>query len=148
GFWRLFRRGASERSKGIFDPRLDLADHQLHRAHRRAMRGRADLEREAYMRRFGGADFVHQLFGHGLDIADQQIVADLFERRLVRERAIDELRALHDLLAPPEARGEPRLVARVLGEAQTLFPAVGDMGEPVDGDMSALDRDTFGGEGG
>jgi hypothetical protein len=55
------------------------------------------------MHRVGGLDLGHKLFCDRVDIADQQIVADLFERRLVRERPINQLRAFHDLLAPPQA---------------------------------------------
>jgi hypothetical protein len=39
--------------------------------------------------RVGGPDLGDELFRHGINIADQEIVADLFERRLVRERAVD-----------------------------------------------------------
>ena len=38
------------------------------------------------MDRIGRPDFADQLFGHGLDVADQQIVVDLFEWRFVGGR--------------------------------------------------------------
>jgi len=38
------------------------------------------------MDRIGRPDFADQLFGHGLDLADQQIVVDLFEWRFVGGR--------------------------------------------------------------
>ena len=53
------------------------------------MRGRTDFEREAHVHRMGRTDLADQLFGDGLDIADQEIVVDLFEWRLVGERLID-----------------------------------------------------------
>src|SRR5215204_307628 len=85
----LLRGQSPERA---FDARLDLADHQLHRAHRGLVRRVPDLERKAHMHRAGGLDLGEELLGHGLDIADQEVVADLFERRLVRKRLVDQLR--------------------------------------------------------
>src|SRR6516164_10810665 len=99
------------------------------------MRGGPDLEPKAHVDGMGGTDLADQFLGHGLDIADAQIAVDLFERRLVGERLVDQYRALHDLLPSPEARGEAALVACILGETQALFLAVGDMAEAVDGDV-------------
>jgi hypothetical protein len=39
------RRAAGERAERPFDPRLDLAHHQFHRAHHRFVRRRPALER-------------------------------------------------------------------------------------------------------
>src|ERR1700738_5103230 len=44
-------RVAAELAERPFDPGPDLAHHQLHRAHRRLMRGRTDFEREAHVHR-------------------------------------------------------------------------------------------------
>src|SRR5437773_3829633 len=53
----------------LFDPGFDLADHQLHRAHRRLVRRVADLEREAHMHGLGRADLGYEVFGDRLDLA-------------------------------------------------------------------------------
>ena len=74
-----FCRVAAELAERPFDPGPDLAHHQLHGADRRLMRGRTDFEREAHVHRMGRTDLADQLFGHGLDVADQQIVVDLLE---------------------------------------------------------------------
>src|SRR5215469_7693646 len=62
-----FTRPLRERAKRPLDPWSDLGHHQLHRAHRRVVRSRADLEREAHMDRMGRADFADEFFGDGLD---------------------------------------------------------------------------------
>src|SRR5580704_18968992 len=72
-------RAASERAERPLDPRPDLGHHQLHRAHRSLMRGRADFERKAHVDRVGRTDLGDELFGDGLDVADQEIFVDLFE---------------------------------------------------------------------
>ena len=95
-------RVAAELAERPFDPGPNLAHHQLHRAHRRLMRGRTDFEREAHVHRMGRTDLADQLFGDCLDIADQEIVVDLFECRLFGERFIDQHSPLHDLLPPPQ----------------------------------------------
>ena len=81
-----------------------------------------------------------------LDVADQQVVADGLQRRLVGERHVDENRALHDLLPAPQARREPRLIARVLREAHRLVAAIGDVGKAVHGHMRARHRHVLGGK--
>src|SRR5215471_19793945 len=101
----LLGRFAGGRAERPLDSWFDLRHHQFHRAHRRLARCRTDFEREAHMDRMGRADLANQLFGNRLDIADQEIVVDLFEWRLVGERLIDQDRTLHDLLPPPQARG-------------------------------------------
>src|SRR5438045_2214991 len=85
-----------------------------------------------------------QLLGYGLDITDQQIVVDLFEWRFVREGLVDQHRSLHDLLPTPQTRGKAGLVARVLGEAQPVLLAVGNMTEAVDGDVRVCQRHALG----
>src|SRR3989442_14982048 len=106
------RRDSSERPERLFDPRFDLADHQFHRAHRRRVRRVADLERKAHMYGLGRADLGDELFGNRLDIADQQIVVDGFERRFVWGRDIKQYRGLHGLLPAPEARAARRPLQR------------------------------------
>ena len=85
---KLLRRAANERTEHPLDPRPNLTHHQLHRTHRRLVRGGADLERKAHVDRISRTDLTDQLLGHGLDIADQQIVVDLFEWGFVRERLV------------------------------------------------------------
>ena len=92
----------SERPERLFDPRLDLADHQFHRAHRRRVQGVADLERKAHMHGLGRADLGDELFGNRVDIANQQIVVDGFERWLVGERHIDQCGALATSRTAPD----------------------------------------------
>src|SRR5207237_5095520 len=96
------------------------------------------------MDRMGRTDFADEFFRNGLDIADQEIVVDLFERWLLRERLVDEHRTLHDLLPSPQARREARLVARILGEAQPLFLAVRNVCKAIDGDVRILQRYALG----
>src|SRR6516164_1454133 len=67
-------RVAGELAERPFDPGPDLAHHQLHRAHRRPMWSRTDLERKAHVHGVGRTDFADQLFDHGLDVADQEIL--------------------------------------------------------------------------
>ncbi|HWO87074.1 MAG TPA: hypothetical protein VNN75_11385 [Stellaceae bacterium] len=92
----------------------------------------------------GRTDLGSQLLGHGLDIADQQIVVDLFEWRFVGEGLVDQHRSLHDLLPPPQARGKPGLVTRVLRETQPVLLAVGNVTEAVDGDVRVRQRHALG----
>jgi hypothetical protein len=43
------------------------------------VRGGADLKRKTYVDRLRRPNLTDQLFGNGLDVADQQIAVDLFE---------------------------------------------------------------------
>ena len=123
----LFCSIPNRRAQNLFYFWLNLADHQLHRPHCRLVLGVAHLERETNVDWMGCTDFANQLFGHGLDIADQQVVADWFKWRLVGERLVDQQCTLHDLLPPPQAGGQAGLVARIFGKAQPLFLAVRDV---------------------
>ena len=86
----------------------------------------------------GRPNLTDQLFGHGLDVADQQIAVDLFEWGFVGERHVNQHGTLHDLLAPPQARGKAGLVAGILSEAQSILLAVGNVTEAVDGNVRVL----------
>ena len=67
------------------------------------MRSSADLERKTYVDRVRRPNLTDQLFGNGLDVADQQIAVDLFEWGFVGEWHVNQHRTLHDLLSPPQA---------------------------------------------
>jgi hypothetical protein len=86
-----------------------------------------------------------ELLSDRVDITDQQLVVDGFERWLVGEWDIDQHGAVHDPLPAPETRRELCQIARMLGKAHPLLAAVGDVGETVDRDVRSRQWRILGG---
>src|SRR3954464_5862003 len=75
----LFCSIPNRRAQNLFYFWLNFSDHQLHRLHCRLVLGVAHLERETNVDWMCCTNFANQLFSHGLDITDQQVISDGFK---------------------------------------------------------------------